>query len=50
MLKAAEKHDFLTMRTVEVCKKSHFSSSFKATILDFGRWSNKIREKYSGLL
>jgi len=37
MLKAAEKHDFLTMRTVEVCKKSHFNSSFKANILDFGR-------------
>jgi hypothetical protein len=37
MLKAAEKHDFLTIRTVEVCKKSHFSSGFKGDILDFGR-------------
>ena len=49
MLKAAEKHVFLTMRTVGVCKKSYFNSGFKANILDFGRWSNKIREKYSGL-
>ena len=37
MLKAAEKHAFLTIRTVEVCKQSHFNSSFKANILDFGR-------------
>jgi hypothetical protein len=49
-LKAAEKHDFLTIRTVEVCKKSHFNSSFKANISDFGRWSNKIREKYFGVI
>jgi hypothetical protein len=37
MLEAAEKHDFGTMRKVEVCKKSHFNSGFKANILDFGR-------------
>jgi len=37
MLEAAEKHDFWTMRRVEVCKKSHFNSGFKANILDFGR-------------
>jgi hypothetical protein len=50
MLKDTEKHDFLTIRTVEVYKKSHFNSGFKANILDFGRGSNKIREKYFGLL
>ena len=37
MLKAAEKHVFLTIRMVEVCKKSHFNSGFTANILDFGR-------------
>lgn len=36
MPKIAEKHDFLTIRTVEVCQKSHFNSGFKANILDFG--------------
>jgi hypothetical protein len=29
-------------RTVEVCKKSHFNSIFKANILDFGGFGNKI--------
>jgi hypothetical protein len=50
ILKAVENHNFLTMRTVEVCKKSYFNSGFKANILDFGGISNKIREKYVGLL
>jgi hypothetical protein len=27
---------------VEVCKKSHFNSIFKANILDFGGFGNKI--------
>jgi len=31
---------------VEVCKKSHFNSIFKANILDFGKFGNKIRKKY----
>ena len=50
MLKAAEKHDFLMMRMVEVCKKSHFNSGFKANILDLGRFSRKNRKKAFGLL
>jgi len=31
---------------VEVCKKSHFNSIFKANILDFGGFGNEIRTKY----
>jgi len=37
MPKIAEKHDFLTGTLVEVCKKSHFNSGFKANVLDFDR-------------
>jgi hypothetical protein len=37
MLKAAEKHDSLTIRMVEVCKKSRLSSIFKTNSLDFDR-------------
>jgi hypothetical protein len=39
-----KKPDFFT-RMVEVYKKSHFNSIFKANILDFSGFGNKIRKK-----
>jgi len=50
MQRITEKLGFLTGMMVEVCKKSHFNSIFKANILDFGGFGNKIRKKYFGLL
>jgi len=41
MLKATKKHDFLTIRTVEVCKKSRLYSIFKPKSLDFGGFGSK---------
>jgi len=45
MPKIAEKHGFLMRETGAVCPKSLFYDIFKATRLDFGVMSHKIRRK-----